>query len=159
MAETAGSLIFDSLQSILQQASEEPTLNVDFQTAVKYMNRMMTGFAANGIALGYTSVSAPNDVITIPDGAMEGVIFNLAIRLSPTYDITPSQDLRISASEGKSAMRKLSRNKVKTKHPSTLPIGSGNEGFHNFNSTHFYPGVDNEVLAETGSSILLEDTP
>ena len=146
MAETAGSLIFDSLQSILQQASEEPTLNVDFQTAVRYMNRMMTGFAANGIALGYTNVSAPNDVITIPDGAMEGVIFNLAIRLSSTYDITPSQDLRISASEGKSAMRKLSRNKVKTKHPSTLPIGSGNEGFNNFDNNHFYPGDEKSFI-------------
>lgn len=159
MVETAGSLIFDSLQSVLQQASEEPTLNVDFQTAVRYMNRLMNEFAANGIALGYTNVSAPNDVITIPDGAMNGLMFNLALSLAPTYDIVPSQDLRISASRGESAMRKLATNKVKTKFPSTLPIGSGNEGFHNCGSGHFFPGADDEVLTETGNSILLEDAP
>ncbi|MBL4622910.1 MAG: hypothetical protein JKY89_10970 [Immundisolibacteraceae bacterium] len=155
--ETAETVIKDVLQEILVQASEQDIQSVDFQTAKRYMNRMMASFAASGISLGYTKVINPTDPITIPDGAIEGLIFNLAMRLVTSYDIPVAGTLAVSAREGKNAMRKLSITVRPTSMPCTLPIGSGNEGENTFNNNHFYGCPESEVLTEQGGSILLED--
>ena len=80
--ETAESIVNDALQEILVQASEAPIQTVDFNTAVRYMNRFMFALDAKGISLGYTKVSKASDLITIPDGALEGLVFNLAVRFN-----------------------------------------------------------------------------
>jgi hypothetical protein len=154
--ETAQSIINDALQAILVQASEQPIQAVDFQTARKYLNRMMATFDAEGISLGYTVINLPTDLVTIPDGAIEGVIFNLAVRLLPTYDMPLTNELKINARESKAAMRNLAVVILPTSFPCTLPIGSGNEGCNNFGSDHFYPCDEDELLTESGGSILLE---
>ena len=156
MAETAEELFGDSLQAILVQASEQPIQPVDFQTAKRYANRMMATFAATGISLGYTNIVNPTDLVTIPDGAIEGLLFNLAIRLLPTYDFPLTADLANNAKEGKDAMRKLAITIIPSKHPCTLPIGSGNEGESTFNTDRFFPCPEAELLTEEGGSILLE---
>ena len=153
--ETAQVVVTDILQEILVQASEQPVESVDFQFVVRYMNRFMADLAVK-TPLGYTKIEGPTELITIPDGAMNGLIFNTALRVAPSYDIAITQDLRNNAKEGLSTMRKISRNLVSTKHPSTLPIGSGNEC--SFNSTHFYGGEEATILTEQNGSILLEDT-
>ena len=83
--ETAQSIINDALQEILVQASEQPIQPVDFQTARRYLNRMLVivPFAV----LGYTVVTLPDDPVTIPAAAIERVLFNLSILLLTTYDI------------------------------------------------------------------------
>ena len=89
--ETAQSVINDALQEILVQQSEQPIEAVDFQTSKRYLNRMMATTPYNG--LGYTVVVNPEDLVTIPDGALEGVIFNLAKRLLATYDMPLTAEL------------------------------------------------------------------
>ena len=153
--ETAQVVVTDILQEILVQASEQPVEAVDFQFVVRYMNRFMADLAVK-TPLGYTKIVGPTELITIPDGAMNGLIFNTALRVAPSYDIAITQDLRNNAKEGLDTMRKLSRNLVSTKHPSTLPIGSGNED--TFRSNHFYSGEEDTILTEQNGSILLEDT-
>jgi len=154
--ETANTIIKDALQEILVQASEQPIEAVDFQTAKRYLNRMMTSFAASGINLGFTIIVEPTDLVTVPDGALEGIVFNLAKRLLATYDMPLTAELALSAKEGKKAMRKLAITIQPTQHPSTLPIGSGNEGDYSYRSTHFYPGIEDGVLNEQDGKILLE---
>lgn len=153
--ETAESVITDILQEILVQASEQSIEAVDFQFVVRYMNRYMAQLAVT-IPLGYTVVTNPADLITIPDGAINGLIFNVALKVLNSFDIDVGPTLGLNAKDGLFAMRKLSRNLVSTKHPSTLPIGSGNET--SFNSTHFYSGEETTILTEQNGSILLEDT-
>jgi hypothetical protein len=155
--ETAESVINDALQEILVQASEQQIQAVDFRTAVRYMNRMMAGFDSKGISLGYTVVSDPTDEITIPDGAIEGLIFNLAVRLSTSYDIPVSATLAVNAAEGLKAMRRIAVVVPPTSFPSSLPVGSGNEG-DGFGADHFYPQTAAELEAEQGGSIGLEDS-
>ena len=152
--ETAQSIINDALQEILVQASEQPIQTVDFQTAKRYLNRMMT--AVPFVGLGYTAVTLPNDNVTIPDAAIEGVIFNLAKRLLSTYDRPLTSELNQSAREGLNEIRRLTVNVLPTPHPCTLPIGSGNEQENTFNNQHFYNCPSDEVLTEQGGSILLE---
>ena len=155
--ETAKSVIDDTMQEILVAASEQDIQAVDFATAVRYMNRMMSTFDAEGISLGYTQVVNASDAITIPLGAIEGLIFNLALRLTTSYDIPVAGTLAINAKEGKAAMRNLSVFIQPTAYPCTLPIGSGNEYDNTFNSSHFYGCTEDELTTEQGGSILLEE--
>ena len=153
--ETAQVVVTDILQEILVQASEQSVQSVDFQFVVRYMNRFMAELAVT-TPLGYTKITGPTELVTIPDGAMNGLIFNVALLVTTSFDITPGPFLASNAEKGLKAMRKLSRNLVSTKHPSTLPIGSGNED--TFRSNHFYPGEEDTILTEQNGSILLEDT-
>ena len=155
--ETAQSVINDALQEILVQASEQPIEAVDFQTSIRYLNRMMATFASQGINLGYTVVTLPTDVITVAAGAIEGVIFNLAVRLSPQYDMPVNPGLAVNAQEGLDAMRQIAVEVVTSSFPCTLSRGSGNEGDSIYSNDHFYACTDDELLTEQGGSILLED--
>ena len=153
--ETAESVINDILQEILVQASEQPIEAVDFQFVRRYMNRYMAELAITN-PLGYTQVTLPTDPITIPDGAINGLIYNVALNVVTSFDMNPGGMLIPNAERGLKTIRKISRNLISTKHPSTLPIGSGNECWSN--DTHFYPGEQDSILTEQNGNILLEDT-
>ena len=58
------------------------------------------------------------------------------------------------ADAGMKTMRTLGVHVGQTFFPSTLPVGSGNQGFTN--TIHFYPGTIGEILSETTGSISLE---
>ena len=105
--------------------------------------------------LGYTQITEPLELVTIPDAALEGVIFNLAKRLLASYDMPLTTELAMSAKEGLQEIRRLTVTVSPSSYPCTLPLGSGNEQENTYN-THFYPCLDDEVLAEQGGSILLE---
>lgn len=152
--ETAQDVVNDILQEILVQANEQAIEAVDFQFVVRYMNRYMNELAITA-PLGYTSVSVPSDPITIPDGAINGLVYNVALQILNSYDIEVGPTLYQNAKRSRKIMLKISRNTVRTKHPSTLPIGSGNECYDN--SQHFYPGEGDTVGTETNGNILLED--
>ena len=151
--ETAQTIINDALQEILIQASEQPIQTVDFQTARRYLNRMMN--TVPFVGLGYTNVTNPSDLVTIPDAAIEGVVFNLAKRLLSSYDMPLTQELLMNASNGLKEIRRLTVRINPSRHPCTLPIGSGNEQ-ENYDNDHFYACPADELLAEQGGSILLE---
>jgi len=156
MAETANDVITDAMQEIVLQASEAQIEAGEAQAGIRYLNRMMAKFDVEGIDLGYTAVSSLADIITIPDGAIDGLIANLAIALSPQYDVQPTPELRERAREGKEAMRLITFTIGPSSYWSTLPIGSGNEGDFNQSISHFYPDNQEDILAETTGAIGLE---
>lgn len=146
-----------SLQRILVQASEADLEPDEFADFIFAMNNYMLALDAQGIALGYTEVGNLGDQVTIPTGALRGLIANMAIEVAPDYEGTISQGLVIAAAEGLKAMRKLGQHMVTSVFPSTLPIGSGNQDgrLHNRNN-NFFPDLEAEILAETTGSIGLE---
>ncbi len=152
--EKAADVIKSALQEILVQASEAPIEADEAQDAIKYMNRMMTSFAVSGINLGYTIVTNLGDDITIPDGAVEGLVFNLAVRLAPSYGATIRPDLFANAREGKKSMLKLGVNITPTQFPSTLPISSGNND--GVRDRTFYPEPQDAILTEQSGFIGVE---
>lgn len=155
--ETADTVVRSILQEILVQGSEQAIKGVDAQEAILYMNRWMAEQAAMGISLGYTEVTSLTDPITIAGGAINGVVYNVALNLVSSYDITPNIRLVTSANNGLKAMRKIARVPQVTKHPSTLPVGSGNEHGFLFDHDHFFPGEPDSILTEQNGNILLED--
>ena len=155
MATTA-QVIKASLQRILVQASEAPieaSESVDFIFA---MNNYMLALDASGVTLGYTVVDDLGDEITIPTGALRGLIANMAIEVAPDYDGVVSAALQQAAAQGLETMRQLGVSIGQTHFPPTLPRGSGNEGSHGRFVDHFYPDAEAEILAETTGAIGLE---
>lgn len=149
--ETAQSIILDALQEILVQASEMPLEAADFQTARRYLNRMMSSTPFEG--LGFTQVTNPDDVVTIPDAAIEGVIFNLAKRLLTTYDMPLTNELAMNARTSLQEIYRLTSGDTITAFPCTLPTGSGND---DYDDLRFYPCPEDEGLTEQNGALLLE---
>jgi len=146
MTETAESVINDALIELIAQEAEQGIDPFEFRRAVRVLNRMMTEYAAKGINLGYTVVTNPNDVITVPLGAISGMVYNLAVRLAPALDAVVTPALALSAKEGYKAMQHLGMNTTKMNYPSTLPIGSGNEySSGSFRDDHFFPGCCEDI--------------
>jgi hypothetical protein len=151
---TAAQVIKAALQKILVQASESDLEPDEYSDAIFTLNNMMLSYDADGIKLGYTEVTDLSDDITVPVGALRGVIYNLAQELSPEYNGQITAALADAAMNGLKIMRKIGVSIPTSSYPSTLPIGSGN-GVRNSDS-RFYPDDEALILAETTGSIALE---
>ena len=156
MTETAGSIISDALTELVVQASEADLEASEIQTGIRYLNRMMARWDAQGISLGYTKVSSTSSVMTVPDGCLDGIVKNLAVSMAKQFDAVITPDLYESAKDGLKACRQLAVNVTATPYPCTLPVGSGNYD-DNAYSSHFYPCDEDQILSEANRNILLED--
>jgi len=155
---TAAQVTKAILQEILVHGSESELEADEFKDTVFVMNNYMTAQDANGINLGYTVVSNLGDEITIPAGAIQGLISNVAIMIAPQFGATVDQGLVVKAKIGLQAMRKLGVTIGKMQFPGTLPIGSGNES-NNFDSRdHFFNNSDSNVETEANQNIGLESS-
>ena len=83
---TVAQVAKSSLQRILVQASEAPLEPDEYQDFIFSMNNYMAELDAQGIQLGYTVVSDLGDEVTIPTGALRGLIANMAIEVAPDYN-------------------------------------------------------------------------
>lgn len=153
---TAAQVVKASLQKILVQASEADIEASEAQDFIFSMNNFMLDLDAKGVTLGYTEVSDLGDNITIPTGALRGLIYNMAVEMAPEFNGTVTQTVAAIAQSGLTTMRLLGRNIPQARFPDTLPIGSGNELNGGRFSTHFFPNEENEILAETTGCISLE---
>jgi hypothetical protein len=151
---TAAQVIKASLQRILVQASEAELEPDEYQDAIFTLNNMMLDWDASGLNLGFTEIQSLGDEVTVPTGALRGIIANLAIEVSPDYNGQITQALANTASEGLRTIRKLAVAKPVTKFPCTLPMGSGNS--QSVFNDNFYPCSEDEILAETTGAIALE---
>lgn len=156
MTETASSVLTDALMEINVRASESPIEADEAQSAIRYMNRFMDRLALEGCNLGYTEVADLADEITIPSGAIDGLIANLALSLAPQFGRPATPELALRAREGKKAMFIAGVTITPSKYPSILPIGIANEA-ENSNYSHFYPDEESTILSESNGTILLED--
>lgn len=154
---TTGQVTRAALQRILVQASESDLQDSEYQDAIFALNNLMLAYDADGIKLGYTEVFNLGDEVTVPVGALRGIIANLAIEVAPDYNGVVSPALVKAADEGLSAMRKLGVRVQQIAYPSTLPIGSGNEGPAGYSYTsRYYPDLEAQILSETTGAIGLE---
>ena len=146
-----------SLQRILVQASESSLEPDEYQDFIFAMNNYMSQLDAQGVSLGYTEVENLSDEVTIPAGALRGLIANMAIEVSPDYGGVVSEGLVLAARQGLQTMRTIGQRIRASALPSTLPLGSGNEDESWGLNGHFYPDYEAEILAETTGAIGLEN--
>ena len=160
MQENAGSVITDAYQKIVTLAGESEVEPEELQSGIRWLNRMMAKWAAAGTNLGFTDVENTRSPMTVPLGAIAGVIDNLALTLWPMYvksGDTPPARLVEDAKEGKAVAVHIGGDIGASNYPSTLPRGSGNEGFDGDSASHFYPDQFGNILSEDNGSIALED--
>ncbi len=152
---TAAKVLTAALQRVIVQASEAELEQSEFQDAIFAMNNFMLSLDADGIRLGYTEVTTLGDEITIPTGALRGLIANVAIDISPDYGGNVSPALVLQAKEGLKVMTKLGVRIAPSAFPGTLPRGSGNDA-DNSRISRFFPDLEAEILAESTGAIGLE---
>ena len=145
-----------ALQRILVQASESPLEASEYQDFIFSMNNFMLDLDARGVSLGYTEVSDLGDDVTIPTGALRGLIANMAIEVAPDYGGEISQGLALAASAGMKTMIRLGNIITQTEYPATLPRGSGNWDSGSGLQSNYYPALEADILAETTGAIGLE---
>ena len=153
---TAAQVVKAALNRILVRAADAPLEADEYQDAVFAMNNYMLALDADGVSLGYTVVSDLGDDVTIPPGALRGLIANLAIEMAPDFGGVVSDALAVAAREGEKVMRKVTAVKVgPSSYPGTLQRGSGNycDGWVD---DRFYTEPEDVILAETTGSIALE---
>ena len=145
-----------ALKRIIVQGSESSLEADEYADFIFALNNYMHQLAAEGINLGFTEVSTIQDTVTIPTGALRGLIANMAIEVSPDYGGVVSEALVLAARQGKQTMRLIGQRIGKTRYPSTLPRGTGN--YDSFSmGDNFYPDLEHTILTETTGAIGLED--
>jgi len=155
MTEKAGEVINDILLEIVVLGADADMDPSETASTIRYINRFMSMIAAQGIDLGFTKIDSVTDDITIADGAIVGLIKNVAKLIAPQYGAIVTLELQEAAREGLDAMRRLGTTIIASQMPCTLPKGSGNDW--GTNDTKFYPCPEDQILTETNRNILLED--
>jgi hypothetical protein len=100
--------------------------DVEIADGLRYLNRMMS--KPEFSALGYTSLASADNVVTVPDGAILGMVKNLALTLWPQYSTIPVNPLiKYSAGRSFDTMLALAITTINpAQFPATVPVGSGN---------------------------------
>jgi len=151
----ASQLISQILSEINVREVEAPLEADEVQDTLFNVNAYMSAQSANGIDLGFTILQDLGDNVTVPYGALQGIIANVALNMCPTFGVQPSAALALKAKVGLDAMYKLGMTIAPSAFPDTLPIGSGNYSSRDYDSP-FYPDPDAVLETEQGGSIALE---
>lgn len=144
---TAGSIINRALLAIGQQGADAAWEADEYQDGIDALNDYMAALEAQGIHLNYRVVCNIADVVTVPAGAVRGLVANLAIELSPQYGATVSTALVRQAEEGMRAMERLGVHVPSAQLYPTLPMGSGNYRHSGFHENTFFGRSRRVVLS------------
>lgn len=150
----ASEWIRDSLQELGMLAAEQPVTPDQFQTGIRYANRLMASH--ENLGLGYTVIANANDEVTIPPYAEEWAVIALAVRLSPQFGPNETLgELKMNERVAYNQMLNHIPMDISCDYPSTLPVGSGNECASG--DIRFYPGEENNLATEQGDYLIAED--
>ena len=154
---TAAQFIKTALQLILVQGSEADLEAAEFASGVEYLNDMMAEWDGAGVSLGFTIIKSLGDEVTVPAFANMAIKQGLAVRLGPEFGGLVSPLLDRNAANSYKMMLNAAIEIGETSFQSTLPMGSGNTGSRANRNTAFYPSEADQILTETGGTILLQD--
>lgn len=134
---TVAQIARQALVAIKVQGAESELEGDDYEDFIFDINNYMAELESRGIDLGYTVVSGLSDEVTVPAGAVGGLVANMAIRVSPAYGGMISEALVASAETGMNTMRNLGMSIADSVYPSTLSVGVANEYTY---GNEFYTG-------------------
>ncbi|HEY9250586.1 MAG TPA: packaged DNA stabilization gp4 family protein [Rariglobus sp.] len=132
-----GEVVKDALLLLRVVDADEAPEARDSEDAIRTLNLMMTSLEAEGVSVGWTNVSNPDDDMPSPPENEQGITYLLATRLRPKYGVTIDPDVLQGAAEGLAAIRAqvASADFSRVSYPD-LPAGQGQpwgawyEGFY-----------------------------
>lgn len=148
---TALDLANRSLKLILVEAADSPLEPDEYQDYYDALNDFMADLEARGIRLGFTPVTGPADEITVPAGAIRGIVANMAMEVAPDYGSAINPSLALQASEGMRALRRLGQGPIRASYHPNLPMGTGNDDYPDQVPSH-YDEDPRGVLWMTGNA-------
>jgi hypothetical protein len=99
------------------------------EDAIDALNRMMTRWEADGLALGWQNVSLPESDMPTDPMCDEAIGYNLAIRLQPEYGVSLSPAVIAGAASGLASLRAdMLNNRLYITTSPDLPLSEG-QGF------------------------------
>lgn len=143
-----------SLHRILVEGADSPLEPDEYQDYMDSLNWYMAALESEGIKLGFTTVSNLSDEVTIPPGAIRGVVANMAIEVAPDYGGLVTPELVSQASKGMDAMLILGVKIIPTQMPDTLPRGAGNTQVYDSN---YYDAEEYATLTMAGNTNATEN--
>lgn len=105
----------------------------ELETALRRLDSMMADWNARGIRVAYPLASYTTSSVSqdtgVPDSANEAIIYNLALRLAPSYGKQVSREVKVAAKNGYNTllMRAGVTDPIEKQFPETLPLGAGNK--------------------------------
>ncbi|MBT0729517.1 packaged DNA stabilization gp4 family protein [Rosenbergiella nectarea] len=155
LTQTKGDIVRVALRK-LGIASDATLTDVEPQSmedGVNDLEMMMAEWYQDGrgIITGYTFANdedppAEGDDHTMQSSSISAVVHNLALRIAPDYQVTPTDKIITTARYGKERLMKstaISRAaQTGYSYPNRMPIGSGNK-WARVNNWNFYPGKQN----------------
>lgn len=115
-------------------ANEAPPAE-DTRDAIRALNLMMRAWETDGLALGWSDVDGPDDVLPVPPEAEEVIGYNLALRLRARYGAVLDGDVVAFARDGMATLSAaVARHDFARLSYPDLPhgvhSGSWRDGFH-----------------------------
>jgi hypothetical protein len=159
---TALDLASRSLKLILVEAADSPLEPDEYQDYYDALNDFMADLESRGVRLGFTPVTNPADEITVPAGAIRGIVSNMAIEVAPDYGAQVPAALLQRAESGMNALRRIGQQPVRASYPPTLPRGTGNDDYPYSWHSHYdedASGVAWMVGNTTATALSAVDTP
>jgi len=127
------SIVRDALLHLRVQDAAEAVDAQAMQDAIRALNGMMQRWEADGVSVGWTDVSAPDDTLPAPAEAEEAISYNLAVRLRARYGVAIDPDVIQMATDGLAALRAdVVANTFNRISYDDLPMGEGWCGGYNF---------------------------
>jgi len=152
MEWTAGDVAEQALKEILVESGDATPEADEYADFLDAMNNYMAALEADNVILGYTEVDNVSDTVTVPSGAIRGIIANLAIEVAPQYGGRVTPALVSKASTCLDQIYRIGQQFGQQSYPTTLPHGAGTrltEG--DFVSPYYRPNVAT-VLTLSGNT-------
>jgi len=120
----------------------------EYESALKRMDMMVSGWTADGVRIGYplpssADGSALDQDSGIPDAAIETLVMNLAMRIAPAYGKQLAPDFMTNAKAAYSNLaNKMAYPVLEMQLPGTMPSGAGTKNWRNNGGPFLYPPTD-----------------
>lgn len=106
-AIAASQLITDALR-LINVLMETETASAEQQAqGIRALNEMLAQWQAEGLNLNYIPVGTVTNTLTVPDGAVKGIKYNLAVDLAGYYGATIPAEVAKGATDGKATIEKI----------------------------------------------------
>jgi hypothetical protein len=119
-------IVRDALGHLRVIDASGPVDENDAADAIGALNRMMRAWEVEGLSMGWSDVSAPDQDMPTPPEADEAIGAHLAMRLAPKYGKQPDPALGAIAANGEAMLRaQVATNSYERTEYPDLPIGQG----------------------------------
>jgi hypothetical protein len=119
-------IVRDALLLLGVQDATESVSAQEMQDGIRELNKMLARWEADGVSLGWTSVTAPTDTLPAPMEGEGAIAANLALYLQPRYKVPLDQSVVQQANDGLAALRAdVAANSYARVSYDDLPVGTG----------------------------------